>query len=269
MGKTDLIPILIDMFSEEGNITILDFGCGKGLFVKDLLDEGYNAYGCDFIEEIGDISKSEMTTLRIINENPYKLPFNDNEFDFVVSTEVFEHVMDYKTTLKEIHRILKPGGISLNTFPGKYKFIESHVLVPLASILKNKIWLLLWAYLGIRNQFQKGKSAQEVAELNYRYLHAHTNYLTQSQIRRYANFFSDVKFNDDVFALTQRVTIKHGTLIQTEKTEKPSLFSPTRLKKIFSRGLISRAYNDYCDIKWKLYKKLYHHFRVRVLYLKK
>ena len=44
-------------------------------------------------------------------------------------------------------------------------------------------WLKFWAYLGIRNEYQKDLSAQRVAEVNYQYLHAYTNYLTKSDLR--------------------------------------------------------------------------------------
>ncbi|RME19543.1 MAG: class I SAM-dependent methyltransferase [Bacteroidetes bacterium] len=45
------------------------------------------------------------------------LPFQDNEFDFVVSFQVIEHIKDDKTFVKEIYRVLKPGGKFIVTTP--------------------------------------------------------------------------------------------------------------------------------------------------------
>lgn len=185
---------------------ILDLGCGEGKIVRELRQGGYDAYGCDFIDMKGvsdftsDIKNSyEEGVLRTIDASPYRLPFHDNTFDYIFSSQVFEHVMDYDTTLKEIYRILKPGGLSLNMFPGRYIFIEPHVLVPMASVIQNKLWLLFWAYLGVRNRFQRDKSAREVVALNYDYLKSHTNYLTKKQILSYAKRYFAASFREDVY----------------------------------------------------------------------
>ncbi len=46
-----------------------------------------------------------------------KLPFQDNDFDTVLCTEVLEHVSDTETFLKEMNRVLKPGGTFFFTTP--------------------------------------------------------------------------------------------------------------------------------------------------------
>lgn len=46
-----------------------------------------------------------------------QLSFADNEFDIVVSSEVLEHVSDYNKCFKEIHRVLKEGGVMLYYVP--------------------------------------------------------------------------------------------------------------------------------------------------------
>jgi len=77
---------------------------------------------------------------------------------------------------------MKPGAISLHIFPAKLKPTEAHVFVPLGGLIQRRWWLRLWAALGVRNSFQKGKSAREVVELNSDYLRTRTNYLSRSQI---------------------------------------------------------------------------------------
>ena len=39
------------------------------------------------------------------------LPFRDNEFDYILCSDILEHILDYPKVLREIHRVLKPGGI--------------------------------------------------------------------------------------------------------------------------------------------------------------
>lgn len=126
--------------------TILDFGCGIGSSVRALLAQGYDAYGVDVLEYwdrdfdkywlIGDKPPAEVTDrLKLADPANYRLPFEDGTFDFCFSDQVFEHIFDYKTTMSEIVRVLKPSGLSLHNFPGPNNFMEGHVNLPLSLAL--------------------------------------------------------------------------------------------------------------------------------------
>jgi SAM-dependent methyltransferase len=121
--------------------------------------------------------------LRAIDMSNYEIPFEDDDFVMVVSNQVFEHVQNYDEVLREIRRVLKPGGVSLHIFPSRYIPIEPHVYVPLATIIRSIKWLKFWAYIGIRNEYQNDLPARKVAELNYQFLNASTNYLTNCELR--------------------------------------------------------------------------------------
>ena len=51
-----------------------------------------------------------------------KLPFDDNSFDMVLAFHLFEHVYDYRPSVTEIFRILKPGGKFIISMPFMYKY---------------------------------------------------------------------------------------------------------------------------------------------------
>jgi SAM-dependent methyltransferase len=156
--------------------TVLDFGCGEGRMVNRYAAAGYAAYGCDIA------LTEESEHVRAIETHPYRLPFSSDSFDFVVSDQVFEHVQDYGTALSEIRRVLKPAGVSLHFFPSRWRPLESHVFAPFAGALQGRMWLGLWAAFGIRNEFQRGMSAQRVARVNHEFLRSQTNYLPKTQI---------------------------------------------------------------------------------------
>jgi SAM-dependent methyltransferase len=196
--------------------TIVDFGCGAGERVAQLRAKGLDAFGCDLVFSTdaapGERTAIEAGVLRPIAAWPYRLPFEDRSCDVVFSVTVLEHVMDYDAALAEIARVLKPGGISVHIFPARWKPIETHVFVPFASVCQSSWWLSLWAWLGVRNQFQATLSARDTAEANSRFLAEETNYLTRRQIRAYArryfgdcHFAEEATFKPDRYALFQRL----------------------------------------------------------------
>jgi ubiquinone/menaquinone biosynthesis C-methylase UbiE len=207
---------------------ILDLGCGRGEMVAAFGSRGLAASGCDFPEELENVVGSE--DLRPIRTEPYALPFGDATFDYVVSSQVFEHVMNMDDTFAEIRRVLRVDGIGLHIFTGRYCVLEPHTFVPLASMLRTRWWLGLWARLGVRNEFQRGMTAREVADTNFRYLRDHTNYPPKPEVLRLARrHFETAVFRDDLF-------VDIGTSSLAEMTRRVAGAAP------FVRSLVSRYY---------------------------
>ena len=130
------LDLLARLRRPSGGDAILDLGCGRGDMVEAFSRRGFEAAGCDFPKELQDTDGSE--DLRPIRWEPYGLPFDDASFDFVVSSQVFEHVMNMDETFAEIRRVLRPEGIGLHIFTGRYCFLEPHTFVPLASMLRSR-----------------------------------------------------------------------------------------------------------------------------------
>jgi SAM-dependent methyltransferase len=164
----------------------------------ELRKKGYESYGCDLWGTYGH-KAPELEYLKEITTDPYRLPFSDGFFDVVISTSVFEHAQNKTDCMHEIHRVLREGGISMHLFPSKWRlFVEPHIKVPLVSWLwpfVPKWWLILWAFIGVRNEFQKAKNWREVSELNYKYC---KNGLSYWSTRRYykmsLNVFGNCSF---------------------------------------------------------------------------
>ena len=162
---------------------ILDFGCGAGRTIRGLRARGYNnAYGYD----VGDgrnllgIDRDHISVGSLLD---LRLPYEDNTFDLVVSDQVFEHVQDQVRVFQELLRITKPGGHGLHLIPARYMPIEGHIKVPFGGVLQHRAWYKLWASLGIRNEFQKGLSADETADHNAYFITDATRYVATSCYR--------------------------------------------------------------------------------------
>ena len=197
VSRFALIASAIGCPVKSESAKILDFGCGNGAAVVEERANGRKIFGCDISSGLNNAPKDllERGVLRAIDLGNYRIPFENDEFDMVVSHEVLEHVQNYEEALREVRRVLKPDGISIHIFPSRYTPVEPHVYVPLATMIRSIKWLKVWAYLGIRNEYQKDLPAQKVAELNYEYLQTCTNYLTKRElIREVGKSFSTVLF---------------------------------------------------------------------------
>lgn len=184
----------------SSQIRVLDFGCGSGELVRGFISLGYDAYGCDigadWPQDYGEWKRGLPATswarefrdrLSPIQSSPYRLPYDDVTFDAVVSVSVLEHVQNKKEAFAEIARVLKPDGIGAHIFPSKWNIRECHLFVPLVSILWPNVpgwWLDLWAFLGIRNQFQTNLGWREVALLNKAYCREGIHYWSKRQFRK-------------------------------------------------------------------------------------
>lgn len=113
-------PVVLDFGSGTGGMSHY-FAPVSGRFVAMDVNEAY-------LETLrrshqGTATESRVTT---VCADAGRLPFEDGEFDLVVSFEVIEHVPDEKAALREIFRVLKPGGQFFFTIPNKWWIFETH-----------------------------------------------------------------------------------------------------------------------------------------------
>jgi SAM-dependent methyltransferase len=187
-------------------LKVLDFGCGEGFWVRELTTLGYDAYGCDINLRSKTESDDEKRRLSSIQRDPYRLPYEDNTFDAVISTSVLEHALNKEECFQEIYRVLRNNGCSMHLYPAKwYLPYEPHVFVPFLNMLWPhcpKWWLTIWAVLGVRNKFQKDKHWREVVRLNANSCDTSLSYWSNAQYRKlsidiFSNFESPMTFYID------------------------------------------------------------------------
>lgn len=176
---------------------ILDFGCGDGHRVYQLLENTYkNSFGFDkrnYMQgEMFKIFRNDQNMFNFKYADDGCLPFPDNYFDLIISDYVFEHVLEQDQAFREIHRILKKGGVSVHVMPGKWQMIEPHIWVPLGGLIKSYTYYYFWAWLGIRKPRHKGLAVGEVAKKNLKYAKTALNYLS---CREYEKMLSKIPFD--------------------------------------------------------------------------
>jgi SAM-dependent methyltransferase len=119
---------------------VLDYGCGEGTVVELLRAAGYDAHGVDIRwpgSNTPDIEASDLGRQGVLRyyEEGGPLPFDDDAFDVIISDQVFEHVVPLETSVREIERVLRPGGVAYHHFPSLAGWREGHIGIPLAHRL--------------------------------------------------------------------------------------------------------------------------------------
>jgi len=107
--------------------SILEFGYGSGILLPTLASISNNLFALD-TDSDADYVKKEITKLNIkaeLNQTDItQIRYPDNFFDLIVSFSVFEHIKNSDCVLKEMFRILKPGGELLVGMPRVDRLME-------------------------------------------------------------------------------------------------------------------------------------------------
>jgi SAM-dependent methyltransferase len=153
------IPRILKLFKKHKVKRVLDLGCGTGRHAVYFAKKGFDVYGIDISKEGLQITKSwskkENVRVNLKCGSIYrKFPYKKDFFDAVISIQVVHHgrINNVRKAIKEIERVLKPGGLVFITVPKehkeKYKLIADRTYVPivgwekgLAHYLFNKILL--------------------------------------------------------------------------------------------------------------------------------
>lgn len=122
---------LLERYVPQG-ARILDWGTGRGHFAYYLARAGYRSCGYSFNgypDACRRLEDGEYTHYAGTPADPVSLPFEDEEFDAVFSVGVLEHVRDCGgnelASLREIYRVLEPGGVFVcYHFPNHLSWIE-------------------------------------------------------------------------------------------------------------------------------------------------
>ena len=102
------------ILKKNSNWKVLDIGCGYTA----------NEYA-DYVADVQDFSSFYKEKKKFTLIKNKKLPFDNNEFDFVIASHVIEHVEDFSSFINELQRISSQGYIELPTRLGDNLIFEN------------------------------------------------------------------------------------------------------------------------------------------------
>lgn len=153
---------ILDYLATEGidirHARMMDLGAGLGMVSEEAAIRGANPVAVEpgrgyreiALERIRRAGRGMVVAAR--GEN---LPFRDNSFDVVISLEVLEHVEDPATMLREVRRILRPGGWLYLACPNYLGFREPHYDVAWLPLLPKPLGVLYLRLRGRPTEFLK------------------------------------------------------------------------------------------------------------------
>lgn len=119
----------LDLWNEAINTRILNW----------IESNGATAYGLDL--SLGVTGRAQTNAaesgsrLHLVSADIREVPFASESFDVVYTMGTIEHIAEYRDAIREIHRVLRPGGIALIGVPHKWDIFLRPVLVALLEAM--------------------------------------------------------------------------------------------------------------------------------------
>jgi ubiquinone/menaquinone biosynthesis C-methylase UbiE len=135
---------------------VLDVGCGPGELLLELIEDFNYMIGLDIADEMVSIANIKKAKLPHSENLTFEvgdieaLRFKSNEFDLIVCSGVIEYLKDDTEWIKEVKRVLKPGGYLIINITNKFsirkwtsslveRLKSSRILLKLMNFIKEKV----------------------------------------------------------------------------------------------------------------------------------
>jgi ubiquinone/menaquinone biosynthesis C-methylase UbiE len=113
----------------DSNHTVLDVGCGNGIYIQAVAHYCTRIIGIDINDNMLFLAREKLREKGITNAQLYKqsassVQFEDNSFDLVYSFSTLLLIPDFFLAIRQILRVLKPGGIAILDITGRYNLSQ-------------------------------------------------------------------------------------------------------------------------------------------------
>jgi ubiquinone/menaquinone biosynthesis C-methylase UbiE len=138
--KAAKVRALLSDVAELEGARVLEVGTGSGAIAASLAEA---------VGPLGRVEAIDVVDERVVKEGVRftrvegtEVPFEDASFDVVISNHVIEHVGDRDEQLRhlrELCRVLRPGGWAYLAMPNRWRLVEPHFKLPLLSWLPARL----------------------------------------------------------------------------------------------------------------------------------
>jgi SAM-dependent methyltransferase len=141
---------MISRYVDLRNAVALDIGCGIGKYMTRMSESGAHSLGLD-VDWSSVVSAREAghDVMAAVGE---RLPLRSDSVDAVLLNEVLEHVADDRHTMREVVRILRPGGHAVAFVPNRLWPFETHGVMFRGKYVFGNAPLVNYFPDGVRNR---------------------------------------------------------------------------------------------------------------------
>jgi len=199
---------------------VLEIGVGLGADHQKFAENGAILYGCDLSPRAIANTSRRMELFELSSSiqvaDSENLPYPSSFFNVVYSYGVIHHTPDTEQALREIYRVLKPGGEARIMIYHKYSVLG----------------YMLWARYGLLN-FRPFISMNEVYD---KYMESPgTKAFTKEEAKKMCKDFRDIKID---------VVLSHADLLASNAGQRHRGFLLTIAKKIYPRKLVRNIFRN-------------------------
>jgi SAM-dependent methyltransferase len=145
--RREIVLEWIDNLALPKGARILEAGCGAGLLALDLARRGYTVVATDVNQGMVEAARREVAdahldgAVTVRSGDAHSLDFPSDSFDLVVAVGVVPFLHSPVQALREMHRVLRPGGHVLLTSDNRWRLIYffDPVLSPFTELLRDWI----------------------------------------------------------------------------------------------------------------------------------
>ena len=123
-GQQRRLEMIVHAAGERLQGKILENGCGVGMYVERLAPSGGTVIGLEY--DLERAAEARARSPHILNAAGECIPLRSSTFDLILSHEVLEHVQDDRAAVREMIRILRPGGRAVIFCPNRGYPFETH-----------------------------------------------------------------------------------------------------------------------------------------------
>jgi SAM-dependent methyltransferase len=123
-GQARRLAMIVQAAGARLQGTILENGCGVGMYVEHLAPFGGTVIGLEY--DFERARAAHVNSPHILNAAGENIPLPPSTFDLILSHEVIEHVQDDRAAIREMIRVLKPGGRAVIFCPNRGYPFETH-----------------------------------------------------------------------------------------------------------------------------------------------
>lgn len=168
--ETEFLNNLSRFVPDITGAMVVEIGSGLGGKIVRLQQEEVDVVGIEFNPNNCHISRLRGMRYGFangaINGAAETLPIRDDTADVVVAYEVLEHVFDPIAMLREMRRVLKPGGVAFITVHNRWTLLDHHFGIWGISYMPRKVADALLRRLG-KGPFGHTSGVQSLSEMHY------------------------------------------------------------------------------------------------------